>query len=319
VARHAGIEGRIVAAAVCVLVLSVTALAQYREYYIRGKVLDTGKQPIPGVEIELRDAATSRSFHMATGKDGAFKFAGLPHGIYEATLTKEGYPPTKVEWKFEAPQDTMQRVEVPDIVLASQEQVQKVAARKEAESGIKEAAERIRQGDFDGAIPQLKALLDKSPRDADILYFLGLSYAGKQMYREAIDALTKVTELSPTFAAAHFELGVCHQRLHDAPAALAAYEKGLAIDPSHADSAYNAGLILFDMNRIDDALARFEQGLASKPRDPDLLEMAGRCYIHQAKLARAVESLEQARGATPDAAKAAFLDELISKLKAEMK
>ena len=318
-ARHAGIERGVVAGAVSALVLSVTVLAQYREYYIRGKVLDTGRQPIPGVEIELRDVATSRSFHMTTGKDGAFKFAGLPHGIYEATLTKEGYPPTKVEWKFEAPQDTMQRVEIPDIVLASQEQVQKVAARKDAESGIKEAAEKIRQGDFDGAIPRLEGLLGKNPKDADALYFLGLSYAGKQMYREAIDALTKVTELSPKFAAAHFELGVCHQRLHDTPRALAAYEKGLEIDPSHADSAYNAGLILFDTNRIDDALARFEQGLVSKPRDPDLLEMAGRCYIHQAKLRRAVEFLEKARGVTPDAAKAAFLDELIAKLKAEMK
>lgn len=218
-AARRGIERIGMAGATLALVLSAPALAQYREYYVRGKVVDIGKQPIAGVEIELHDVATSRRFNMKTGKDGTFKFAGLPHGIYKASFAKDGYAPRQDEWKLEAPQDSMQRVEIPDVVLASRDQ-------------------------------------------------------------------------------------------------LAAFEKALELDPSNADAAYNAGLILFETNRIEEALRHFEQGLASKPEDPDLLEMAGRCYIHQAKLERALESLQKARGATADAAKAAFLDELIAKLKA---
>jgi len=317
--RRRGIDRVGMAGAIWALVLCAPALAQYREYYIRGKVVDTQKQPIPEVEIELRDVATSRSFNLKTAKDGSFKFAGLPHGIYKASFVKGGYAPRQDEWKFETPQDTMQRVDIPDIVLASQEQVRKVEQGKAAESGLQEAAERVRKGDFDRAIPQLEGLLAKDPKNANALFFLGLGYAGKRMYPEAIGALTQVTELSPRFPGAHFELGVCHQRLHDTPKALAAFEKGLEIDPSNADAAYNAGLILFETNRIDEALARFEQGLATKPEDPDLLEMAGRCYIHQAKLERALESLQKARRATTDAAKAAFLDELIARLKPGMK
>jgi len=317
--RRATIERLGMVVGIWALILSSAALSQYREYYIRGRIVDTQQQPIPGVEIQLRDVETSRSYHMKTGKDGAFKFAGLPHGVYEATLTKAGYPPTKIEWKFETPQDTMQRIDIPDVVLASQQQIQEFDQVKEAESGVKEAAEKIRQQDFDGAIAQLKGLLDKNPKNAGALFFLGLGHVGKRMYPEAIAALTQVTELSPAFPGAHLELGVCHRQLHDMPKALAAFEKSLEIDPSNADGAYNAGLILFEMNQIDAALAHFEQGLVSRPQDPDLLEMAGRCYIHQTQLERAVELLEKARAASTEAAKVAFLDELIAKLQAELR
>jgi tetratricopeptide (TPR) repeat protein len=304
---------------IAALALSAPALAQYREYYIRGRVVDTQKQPIPDVEIQLLDKETSRSYSMKTGKDGTFKFAGLPHGVYQVSFSKEGYPLTKVEWKFESPQESMKREDIPDVVLASKEQKQKVELAKEAESGSKEATEKIRKGDFDGAIAQLKGLLEKRPRDANLLFFLGLAYVGKKMYPEALDALTQVTELNPTFPGAHFEMGVCYRRLDDMAKALAAFEKSLEIDPRNADAAYNAGLVLFEQSRIDEALTRFEQGLGSKPQDPDLLEMAGRCYIHEAKFDNALQSLEKARAASTDAAKVAFLDDLIAKVKALVK
>jgi tetratricopeptide (TPR) repeat protein len=282
-------------------------------------VVDTQKQPLPEVEIQLRDVATSRSYHMKTGKDGAFKFAGLPHGVYEATFGRQGYPTTKVEWKFTTAQEVMKRVEIPDIVLASEDELHRLEQTKTLETGTREAAEKIRQRDFDGAITLAKGLLATDPRNANALFVLGLAYVGKQMYREAADALTQVTELQPAFAGAHFELGVCYRNLRDTPRALAAFEKSLELDPKNADGAYNAGLALFELTRIDEALARFEQGLAVKPQDPDLLEMAGRCYIHQAKLDKALASLEQARAANSDAGKAAFLADLIEKVKAQMK
>jgi tetratricopeptide (TPR) repeat protein len=313
------IERALMAAAIGALVLSASATAQYREYYVRGRVVDTQKQPIPGVEIQLSDAATSRTFHLKTEKDGTFKFAGLPHGVYQATLTKEGYPATRVEWKFEAPQDTMQRADIPDIVLASQVQVQKLEEIKATESGTREAAEKIKQRDFDGAIPLLKGLLDKDPKNVSALFFLGLSYVGKQMYREAAEALTQVAQLNPAFPGAYFELGICYGHLGDKTKALEAYDKSLEQDATSADSAYNSGLILFETNRVDEALVRFEKVLALKPADEEALEMTGRCFINQGKFTAAVERLERARAATTDPAKIASLDEIIRKLRAQVR
>jgi tetratricopeptide (TPR) repeat protein len=93
------------------------------------------------------------------------------------------------------------------------------------------------------------------------------------------------------------------------------YDKAFALDARHADAAYNAGLILFEAGRTDEALARFEQGLALRPQDPDLLDMAGRCYIQKRQFDKAVELLERARAASTDPAKAAFLGELVRKLR----
>ena len=38
-------------------------LAQYREYYLSGKVVDTQKNPVAGVQIDLRDVDKSRLQH----------------------------------------------------------------------------------------------------------------------------------------------------------------------------------------------------------------------------------------------------------------
>jgi len=308
--RHRAISRTAVLAT---LLLAAPLFAQYREYYVRGRVVDPQKKPIPGVEIDVRDVETSRSYHMATDKDGVFKLAGLPHGKYAVSFSKEGYAAAQDEWKFEAKQERMQKVDVPDVVLVSESHIQQTLRLKEADSAVKEAGEKLRMGDLDGSIALLQGVLSKNPKDANALFFLGLSYAGKKMCREAIDALTQVTELTPTFPGAYFELGVCHRQLGDMEKALAAYEKNLELDPANANGAYNAGLILFDSNRIEEALVSFEKGLLSKPEDPELLEMTGRCYIHQGKFGTAVERLEKARAATADPDKRAFLDQLISK------
>jgi tetratricopeptide (TPR) repeat protein len=308
---------------ICILLISLILVlpgsGQYREYYIYGKLLDTQKNPLEGVEIALKDVETSRSYVIKTNKNGEFKFAGLPHGVYKVTLKKEGYATKEDEWRFEIPQDRIQKVEIPPVTLVSQVQAQEAARLKEMQGELKEATEKIRQKDFDGAILFLKGILDKNPKDPNALYLIGMSYARKQMYPEAIGALTQVTQLSPKFSPAYFELAICHQQLKDLEKALEYYQKTLDLDPDNPDSAYNSGLILFGLNRIDEALARFEKALSLRPDDPAYLEMAGRCYIHQANFEKAIEYFEKAKAGYTDQEKLKFLDDLIAKLKEQIK
>jgi tetratricopeptide (TPR) repeat protein len=305
-----------VTAALGMLLLVPPALAQYREYYVRGRVVDEQRNAIVDVDIELLDPATSRTFHMKTDKKGEFKFAGLPHATYQVTFSREGYVTANDEWDFSAKQDRMQRVDVPDVVLASESHVQEVQRLEGAKAGVEEAAEKIGKGDLDGAIAAVERVLEKSPRDPNALYYLGLSYVGKKMYTDAMGPLTRVTELAPEFPGAYLALGDCYRELGDPEKALAAYDKSRELDPANVISAYNAGLILFEQSRIEDALARFESGLASKPDDPELNEMAGRCYVNQAKFDAAVEYLEKARAGTTDPDKLALLADLIDQTKA---
>jgi tetratricopeptide (TPR) repeat protein len=299
--------------------LAAPLAAQYREYLIVGKVIDTQKNPIEGVEISLRDTVSSRSYSMKTKKDGGFKFVGLPRGDYKVVFKKDGYAVKEDEWKFMTPQAKMERVEIPPVVMATEALVQQVERLKEAEAGVKAGADKFRQGDYDGALIDLKAVLDKNPQDPNALYLSGMAYLRKSMIPEAEAAFVKVTELSPKFAAAHYQLGVCYQRQGQAEKALAAYEQAMALDPSNPDVAYNIGLILFGLGRIDEALPRFEQAITIRPDDPAYLEMAGRCYINKSDFPKAISYLEKAKAGTTDTERIKFLGELIDTLKAQIK
>jgi len=293
---------------------------QYREYYAYGKVVDTQKMPLEGVEITLREVNSNRSYTLKTKKDGEFKFAGLPHGSYKVVFKKEGFAVKEDEWKFDQPQDKMQRFEIPPVVLATQEFVQESQRMKEAAAGVKDAAEKVRLGNDDAAISELKTILDKNPKDSNALYVIGMAYLKKKMWPEAIPPFLQVVDLSPKFAAAYYQLGVCYQQQKEPQKALEYYQKAMDLDPSNPDSPYNSGLILFGLNRIDEALAYFEKTLNMKPGDPASLEMAGRCYINRSNFQKAIDYLEQAKaGYAADPEKVKFLDDLIAKLKEQIK
>jgi len=310
----------IVFVALSALLVAVPGFGQYREYYVFGQVLDTQKAPLEGVEVVIVQADTNLSFTAKTKKDGTFKFAGLPHGRYSVVFKKAGLAEKKDVWNLLQPQDKMVKFEVPPVILATQEYALQSALMKESAAGVKDAAEKVRQGEYDAAIVKLRAILEKSPEDPNALYLLGLAQVKKREWAAAQAPLLKVTELSPGFAAAHYYLGICYQQQNEPEKALESYRKASELDPSNPDNLFNAGLVLFSLNRIDEALDFFNKTLAVRPDDAASLEMAGRCYINKADFRKAVDYLERARaGYAADPEKVKFLDDLIAKLKEQIK
>lgn len=301
------------------LILILPGSGQFREYYIFGKVLDTQKNPLEGVEVTVRDVLSNRSYTIKTNKDGEYKCVGLPHATYKVVFKKESYAVKEDEWKLATPQDSMQKIEIPAVVLASQAQVEETGRLKEMEGQVKDAFEKVRQKDYDGSLVILKDVLAKDPKDSNALYLVGLSYSKKQMFAEAIEALTQVVRLVPKFPPAYFELAICFQNLGEKEKALEYYQKTLELDANNPDAAYNAGLILFGLNRVDEALVNLEKALKVRPGDPEYLEMAGRCFINQGNYAKAIEYLEQVKNVLTDPERIKFLDDLIAKLKEQIK
>lgn len=328
------LTGRAAVAAALILALSVPVLAQYREYHIVGKVLDSQKNPLAGVVIQLRDYATSRSYTLKTKADGTFKFVGLPHGVYQVVFRKEGFAEKTDEWKFETPQDKMLRVEIPPVLMVSAEVLAEAEKMKQAAAEVKAAAEKVRGGDFDGALAMLRPLIEKNPKDSNALYIIGMARQKKGQWAEAAAAFLQVRELTPAFAAVHYQLGVCYQQSGEADKALAAYAEAMKLDPANPDSAYNSGLILFSQSKAAEALALFEKALELKPDDPAFLEMAGRSHINLAAIhkpdgtieidktafEKALGYLEKAKATYADEPdKAKFLDDLINLVKEQIK
>jgi tetratricopeptide (TPR) repeat protein len=332
--QRASSTGLTAFAAALALTLALPALAQYREYNISGKVLDSQKNPLGGVVISLRDQATSRSYTLKTNKDGVYKFVGLPHGVYQVVFKKAGYAEKADEWKFETPQDKMLKVEIPPAVLVSSEVLAEAEKMKQAAAEVKAAAEKVRGGDYDGALAALRPIIEKNPKDSNALYILGMAHQKKGQWAEAVAAFLRVQELTPAFAAVHYQLGVCYQQSGEADKALAAYAEAMKLDPANPDSAYNSGLIMFSQSKAAEALALFEKALEVKPDDPAFLEMAGRSHINlaaihkpdgtieidKAAFEKALAYLEKAKALYADEPdKVKFLDELINLVKEQIK
>ncbi len=292
-----------------------SGIGQYREYYVFGKVVDTEKKPLVGVEISLRDEAKSRSYRTKTDKKGEFKLAGLPHGTYTVAVSKESYQTFEDKWDLQTPQERMQKVEIATIVLATREQIREMEMTKEARADFGEAVEKIRKEDFDGATAVLDRMIARNPNDANARYLRGMVFFKRKMLPEARAEFTRTTELAPSFAGAYHQLGLIHQEQGEREKALEYYHKAAELDAKSVESLYNAGLILFEMNRIPETQAVFEKALAVRPDDPELLEMAGRCYIHQRDYSRAIDYLERAKKGYSRKDKIEFLEQLIAKLK----
>ncbi|NTU52044.1 MAG: tetratricopeptide repeat protein, partial [Candidatus Aminicenantes bacterium] len=257
----------------------------------------------------------------------------LPDALL-ARAKKEGFAEKIDEWRFEAPQDKMLKVEIPPTILVSEETLAEAENMKKAAAEVKAAAEKVRGGDYDGGIAALKPILEKNPKDSNALYIIGMAHQKKAQWAEAEAAFLQVRELTPGFPAVHYQLGVCYQQAGAAEKALAAYAKAMELDPANPDSAYNSGLILFGKSQAADALALFEKALALRPDDPAFLEMAGRSHINlaaarkpdgtieidKAAFEKALLCLEKAKaGYSADPDKARFIEDLISLVKEQIK
>src|SRR6478735_10860439 len=64
---------------------------QPRDESIRGRVINEGGQPIPGVDISLDVLGGYMGHRASTDNDGNFKIAGLDSGVYRLYLYSPGY------------------------------------------------------------------------------------------------------------------------------------------------------------------------------------------------------------------------------------
>jgi Flp pilus assembly protein TadD len=312
--RWAAVTSSVVVAVVLAVAAS-PARAQDREYYITGKVVDASKQPLAGATIELRETTTRRGFRITSQADGTFKLVGLPHGIYEVTVSKPGYQTRTAEWDLHEPQDRLKKVQFDPFVLLSETQVHQIQRDTKLKAELDEATGLIRKGDFDAALPVLKKMLDEQPNDVNALYLTAICQVQKKELDHAVAGLEKVTQLAPDFAPARVQLGACYEQQGDKDRALASYDAALKLEPDNLVALYNAGVLHYNAGRAAEALPYFEKAVHVKPDDDSSLEMAGYCELQALRYAEALQYLERARALITDPARAATLDEILKDLR----
>jgi tetratricopeptide (TPR) repeat protein len=147
-------------------------------------------------------------------------------------------------------------------------------------------------------------LLRQSPRDANLLYLIGLTALATNRPQRAADLLARSIRLNPDFAPAHLNLGLALTALNRPKQALARYDDAIARAPDLAEAHYNRATLLKDLGQPESALAAFDRALTLRPDDPEALNNRGLTLDTLKRHTAALESFNQALSLRPGFAEA---------------
>jgi tetratricopeptide (TPR) repeat protein len=137
-------------------------------------------------------------------------------------------------------------------------------------------------------------LLQQNPRDANLLYLLGLTALATSRHQRAADLLSRSIRINPHFAPAHLNLGFALTALNRPKEALARYDEAITRAPDLVDAHYNRGILLKDTGQPLAALVSFDQALALRPDDPEALNSRGLALDALKRHPEALETFNQA-------------------------
>jgi tetratricopeptide (TPR) repeat protein len=279
----------LVAAVAALAVPAGTASAQTGA--ARGKVVDEQGQPVEGAKIELDyKGGVTRKYETKTNKKGEFTQVGLQSGMYEVTVTKEGYQPGQ----------TGGRVSLGDPTYLPEVKLRKPTAAGAAAAGggvdqlrtaFKNAIDLAQAGKLDEAEAAYKELLTKAPSIPEIHYNMGFLYSQKKDWTNAEASFQKALELRPDYGDAMVALARVFQDSGQGQKAIELMSKGGAsADPK---AQFNLGIMLMNQNKDEEALAAFKKTVELDPANAEAFFFIGTRSLQLGKLPEAVAALEK--------------------------
>ena len=159
-----------------------------------------------------------------------------------------------------------------------------------------------------GQIAQAKAacreILVQQPDHWGSLTLLAELAAREGDLEQAIQWYTRLIELRPNFAPAHYKLGNLLKDRNQMEAALASYDQVVALDAHHANAFCNRGVVLGSLRRPEEALASYDRAIALNPGDALALYNRGDALRKLKRSNDALASYNRAIAVNPDYAEA---------------
>jgi tetratricopeptide (TPR) repeat protein len=175
------------------------------------------------------------------------------------------------------------------------------AAPKDVGARLVLARAEAALGRFDAAYDGFRQALRLEPRNADALYYLGMT-AGVLAQREQ----ERVLALAPGSSRAHQLQAQSYQAQGRPHEAAAAYKSALEADPRSLELLLELGDLMRSQLQLEDALAYYTRALAIAPRRFEVLYGLGVVHSFRREHALAVERLREALTADASSAAARF-------------
>jgi Flp pilus assembly protein TadD len=102
-----------------------------------------------------------------------------------------------------------------------------------ADELLKNAVQKLKHGQIDSAIEDLKSAVQLNTADPQVHNYLGIAYSQKGMKDEAIAELRKACELNPVSPLIRFNLGMVFLEIGHTDVAKSCFRRALLIDPSY--------------------------------------------------------------------------------------
>jgi hypothetical protein len=130
---------------------------------------------------------------------------------------------------------------------------------------LSKSLDYLRASNLDAAEPLLLQALPMEPNNPDTLRFLGIIYAQRKDYTQALKYLEAAVKVNPQNGIAHSNQGNVLFELGQLEEAVNAYDKAIKLAPTYAEAWSNKGNVLYELRRYQEALEHHDRAIALQP------------------------------------------------------
>jgi tetratricopeptide (TPR) repeat protein len=134
-----------------------------------------------------------------------------------------------------------------------------ILAQMDANVLFNRGVQKIQQEDYQGAIADFSALIEREPENANAYLGRAIAYRNQGNYQEAIENYDESLRLNPANPNAYLGRGICKRRMGDDRAAIEDYTTALRYNENSGQAYYNRGLSKVELGDREGALADFRK------------------------------------------------------------
>jgi tetratricopeptide (TPR) repeat protein len=300
------------------LFFGFTAMAQITA--IEGDVKSDDGKPLVGAVVKIDRFDITAHYKTKTDKKGHYFYNGLPLGNYNVTIEVDGKDvdqakgvrsklgdPTNVSFDLEASKKSRD---------AAQAAMQQAGAGGQLTKDMERGMSAAEKATLEKTLKEREGQL-KQHKELNDAFNVGMTAIADKQYDQAVQALTKASEIGPTELAVWANLADAYMKLAGtktgpefddaATKGLAAYAKAIELKPEDAATHNNYALALVQAKKVPEAQAELTKAAQLDPAN------AGKYYYNLGAVLTnanqgdaAVEAFQKAIAADPKYAEAYY-------------
>ncbi|MDO8835247.1 MAG: tetratricopeptide repeat protein [Vicinamibacterales bacterium] len=149
-----------------------------------------------------------------------------------------------------------------------------------------------RNGDFENALVQYRAVLETNELNAEAQNNLGLLYLDKHLYDEATQAFRRATFIDPRYFKAHNNLGIALLKSGNVDAAVSEFRWIVAQDARNLEALTNLALALKAGSRLEESREILQRAITTNARYAPAHYNLALVYEESGDLMRAIQHYE---------------------------